>query len=814
MASIFIDIPGVGTVEAKNAATEATLLEIVKAINKSTKTITGAIKDADVSDAADPDKDDKKAELTNQQKSALALAKLGQQAAFAAGSFTVLSSAIIGAVKTFADVGDSITSSAAVFSNIPVFGPMFAAVAGAADKMTNAYQSAAASGATFSGSMTEFSHAATAAGMTMEKFGALISRNGEGMLGFGTTTEEGAKRFSEVSKTLRTTNTELYALGYSTDDINQGLANYSKNLRTQGFAGKKSNDDMVKGASAYLKEMDLLAKITGESRADKEAERATLLKDAQFQAATAGLNEDTKKSFLDTIQGLPGPLHAMTKDVLANGTATTEATGQLLAFMPESSAMLTQLHGKMQRGESVTQEERNRLNNLMGKEGSAALVRIKTAAAAGGVSEATTNGLAAAQQIQTDALSGATEKQAAAAAKTDQLNKAMEANKQVLASLSNSFTEALTTSGMLPVLMSTFQALGEVVKTFILPIFRILANNATALGLIIGTTVLSMGLFQAATMLSIHMKAAEAAGSTLFTYAVNGATASLAALAAPAIAVVAVIALLLTGFAALYAYGWDFGTVIDGVSGTFKSLMLTLEWFMNEVKTILPNWLGGMTKEENKIAQEKNDKERELLDISEKERDEKRRANRVERGIVDETEKNAKDLKTANAKAADAADAKVNLDDPVALLQREMKSSPEFVKMRDDVTAARDTQLKTPAGSTESVDKSEAKLVEITKDKQTITPTAETAKQKLFTDEKEKDAKLDSDRGQPTKADEALSGKVTAATKPVQDQTESLLTSLNSKLDQLISISQDIRDVNGDQLSAISSAGSDLYSSV
>ena len=134
--------------------------------------------------------------------------------------------------------------------------------------------------------------------------------------------------------------------------------------------------------------------------------------------------------------------------------------------------------------------------------------------------------------------------------------------------------------------------------------------------------------------------------------------------------------------------------------------------------------------------------------------------------------------------------------------------------MRDDVTAARDTQLKTPAGSTESVDKSEAKLVEITKDKQTITPTAETAKQKLFTDEKEKDAKLDSDRGQPTKADEALSGKVTAATKPVQDQTESLLTSLNSKLDQLISISQDIRDVNGDQLSAISSAGSDLYSSV
>ena len=163
------------------------------------------------------------------------------------------------------------------------------------------------------------------------------------------------------------------------------------------------------------------------------------------------------------------------------------------------------------------------------------------------------------------------------------------------------------------------------------------------------------------------------------------------------------------------------------------------------------------------------------------------------------------------AKAADAAEAKVNLDDPTALLKREMESSSGFVKMRDQVESARDTQLKTPAGSTSS----EAKWAEPAKAKQTITPTAETAKQKLFTDEKEKDAKVSTRQvGQPTKADEALSDKVTSATKPVQDQTESLLTSLNSKLDQLISISQDIRDVNGDQLSAISSAGSDLYSSV
>ena len=812
MASMFIDIPGVGTVEAKNAATEATLLEIVKAINKTTAALKTAATAAAPAPTADPV--DKVAGTA-----AVKLEKLGQQAAFAAGSFTVLSSAIIGAVKTFADVGDSITSSAGVFAGIPLFGPMFAAVAGAADKMTSAYQSAAASGATFSGSMTEFSHAATAAGMTMEKFGALISRNGEGMLGFASNTEDGAKRFSEVSKTLRTTNTELYALGYSTDDINQGLANYSKNLRLQGFAGKRSNDDMVKGASAYLKEMDLLAKITGESRADKEAERAVLLKDAQFQAATAGLSEDVKKSFLDTVQGLPGPLQTLAKDIIATGTTTTEATGQLSAFMPKSRDMLVAFKAKTDRDEAITEKERNALNNLMAKEGAAAIKQNKTAfAVSGAVLESTVLGTGAALQMQQDAISGATEKQAEAAAKTDQLNKAMEANKQVLSSLSNSFTEALTTSGMLPVLMSTFQALGEIVKTFILPVFSLLSSNATVFGFIIGTTVAAMGFLKAALVLSTLgvtsesiARAINAGNMAVFGIAATGATLSLSLLASPVVLLAAGILAVIAALSYLYATGWDLETVVMGLFDAFGRLSIGIQRFVNEIQMALPSWMGGKTKEENRIAAAKLDQESKELDDRAALRDEDRRKNRAERGIVEETEKNAKDLKTANAKAADAAEAKVNLDDPTALLKREMESSSGFVKMRDQVESARDAQLKTPAGSTSS----EAKWAEPAKAKQTITPTAETAKQKLFTDEKEKNANISTGQvGQPTTADAALSNKVTAATNPVQDQTESLLTSLNSKLDQLISISQDIRDVNGDQLSAISSAGSDLYSSV
>ena len=118
----------------------------------------------------------------------------------------------------------------------------------------------------------------------MEKFGAFIAKNGEAMTAFGTTTEGGANRFAQVSKELKATSNGLYALGYSTDDINEGLANYGKTLKLQGRQGSVSNAELVAGSKKYLQEMDLLAKVTGESRKQQEDARQKLLMDAQVQA--------------------------------------------------------------------------------------------------------------------------------------------------------------------------------------------------------------------------------------------------------------------------------------------------------------------------------------------------------------------------------------------------------------------------------------------------------------------------------------------------------------------------------------------------
>jgi hypothetical protein len=500
MAGVFIDIPGVGNVEAKNAATEATLREILKAMQGVQKNTGGKGGSGGAGSGgggggggdAGPAGAAGGLGLLGKAAGAAGLAAkgLGMAAGVAvgvlgkmtggvvkvSGAAVGLSEAAIGAAEGLSRLDGSASGVAAIFGNIPLFGKAFSAVAGAADDVVKSYNSVSQSGASFGGSIANFSKSASEAGMSMAEFGALIKSNGQGMLGFGATTEDGAANFARVAKQVRTTGSDLYALGFSTQEINSGLANYGALMRQQGLQGKKSNDELAKGAKSYLKEMDQLAKITGEERSAKEAQAKQLAADAQFQASMSGMNEEVRASFRNTVLGLPGPLQNFTKDMLANGVATTEENQKLMAMMPQSAAMMQKLNAKMQRGEQVTMEERNALNNLMKQEGGKNLQNIKQAGAASSELAGVVGGLAATQQINTDGVKEATEAQKKAQANTDKFNEKMAGFQQRIAEVSNTFKGLLATSGILDVMMQAFDFLSKVAMQYLVPAFNIITS--------------------------------------------------------------------------------------------------------------------------------------------------------------------------------------------------------------------------------------------------------------------------------------------------------------------------------------------------
>jgi hypothetical protein len=222
--AVFIDIPGIGNIEAKNAASEATLREILKAMKGVQKNTAGG---AGGGGGASAGGGSGAAGASNMLSSmgkgagtaAKALGKMAGAVGVAVGAIVSLSEGAVKTIKAIADVGDSVESAANVFSSLPILGTLFGAVAAASQKVNDSYLAAASGGASFAGSMQQFSASATAAGMTMEKYGQFVSQNGTAMLGLGSTVEEGAKRFSQVSKGLRAVSGDLYALGFSTQEI-------------------------------------------------------------------------------------------------------------------------------------------------------------------------------------------------------------------------------------------------------------------------------------------------------------------------------------------------------------------------------------------------------------------------------------------------------------------------------------------------------------------------------------------------------------------------------------------------------------------
>ena len=498
MAGVFINIPGVGNIEATGAASEATLRELLSAMRgggggggggggnrgggggnrgggggggggsggggNMLGTAVGVL-----------GKGFNKLGVVAGFTTGV-MGKLAGGAVKASAATIGLGESIVSAVQSLSQLDGSASSAAGIFKNIPLIGPIFMAVAAAADDVTRSYQAVSQSGASFGGSISKFAAASSEAGMSMAEFGSLIKSNSNAMTAFGTTTEGGAANFAKVSKQVRNTGNDLYALGFSTAEINQGLASYGALMKSQGLQGKQSNAQLAQGAKSYLKELDLLAKATGQSRAEVEASMAAMAKDAQFQASMSGLGKGVRDSFLAVTGGLPKGLETFAKDIMSTGTATTEENQKLMAMMPQSAAMLQRMNQKMQRGEAVTLEERNALNNLMKQEGGKQLQNIKYAGAASAELGGTVNALAATQQINADSLKQGTEEQKKAAKETDQMNKKMSEFQAAIAEVSNSFKMLLANSGILDVLIQAFHGVVSLANKYLVPAFNIVVS--------------------------------------------------------------------------------------------------------------------------------------------------------------------------------------------------------------------------------------------------------------------------------------------------------------------------------------------------
>ena len=293
MAEVYGSI-GNEYVELNNAATEATLKQLLQAVQKQGGTgAAGAV--GSTAGAAGVN--------TASIEAAKAAAKAQNELAEKANT---LKKAYVDLAIGLDNLGGKLlkgTSNSSdlfeAFEKLPygigVVASAFKRVAQFQEENLGAYQKITDAGVSFGGSLTDMRTAAANTYMTLDQFANLMKRNNETLSRMGGTADQGAKAFTILSNSLLKSEagTELRALGYTTDQVNQGMLTYIAATGGRTKEELRNSSQITKSTVDYLSQLDALATITGKTREEQEAQMKERAANEAWQAhlLTLGIEE-------------------------------------------------------------------------------------------------------------------------------------------------------------------------------------------------------------------------------------------------------------------------------------------------------------------------------------------------------------------------------------------------------------------------------------------------------------------------------------------------------------------------------------------
>ena len=173
------------------------------------------------------------------------------------------------------------------------------------DELYKSYQGLSSVGAAGKADLQSIMNTAKQFGAVSEKdlpkFTQMVSQNSETLAKFGGTVAEGLKTFGNVSAEIQQSGlqTQFMNMGMTVDSINKGMAGYLKIQTQSGAAQKMTTEELAAGAADYLKNLDVLSKLTGKSGDAIQKEREERLTDEQYRIHTRQLQQQADAGDLD-----------------------------------------------------------------------------------------------------------------------------------------------------------------------------------------------------------------------------------------------------------------------------------------------------------------------------------------------------------------------------------------------------------------------------------------------------------------------------------------------------------------------------------
>lgn len=316
-------------IELNDAATETTLLLLVKAVEKLAK-CQGGSGSGSAEESSKQIKDlGEKADISQEQ-----VEELGEASETAASkignAFGVMFKSFSGLAEEFLIGGDRLSDFTShvtgAMKEIPVIGGVLGGAVqlfvGVIDSQIDTFRQLSSTGVTFGSSLFDAKAAATQAGLSMQTFANTISQNSESLALLGGGAAEGARTFKNVSGIVQKQfGPQFSALGLQMEETAQFTADYLELQARLGRGQKMNEQQLAQGTAGYIKQLDYLAKVTGKQREQIAQELKSATLDKRLQAMMATMDEGVRENLTSTLSIIEGASPEMA-DAVKNMVAT------------------------------------------------------------------------------------------------------------------------------------------------------------------------------------------------------------------------------------------------------------------------------------------------------------------------------------------------------------------------------------------------------------------------------------------------------------------------------------------------------------
>lgn len=211
-------------------------------------------------------------------------------------------------------------------------------------KQVDIFQQMSATGATES--LEQLQQQFYTSGLKLETFAKEVSENSKALAMFRGMTADGADAFAEITGQLTQTDDSLRRLNMNAEDIGDATAKYISQQSRLGRAQSMTNQELANSAKNYLLELDLLSKVTGQSRKEMQQLQEKLLTENRWRANLYKMDREGNKLGADRLKEVASALGDTNlgkgfRDML--GGVNTKEAGELFRVMPEAKDVMEQL---------------------------------------------------------------------------------------------------------------------------------------------------------------------------------------------------------------------------------------------------------------------------------------------------------------------------------------------------------------------------------------------------------------------------------------------------------------------------------------